>query len=98
MKKIEKHPSILEIKKTQVPSVVAFPFSFEIKNLNMLNAAQSNDTPVKAIKENYDIFAAFITENLTRSKTLFSQIHSNKQILSQYTKKISGMKRKIAGL
>ena len=35
---------------------------------------------------------------ITRSKTLFSQIHLNKQILSQFTNKIPGMKRKSADL
>ena len=72
IKKIENHPSILEIKK-QIPSDLAFPFSFrkvtlteiinEIKNLDELKATQSNGIPTKVIKENYDIFATFITEN-----------------------------------
>ena len=60
IKKIEKHPSILEIKK-QIPSDVAFPFSFkkvslteiinEIKNIDESKATQSNDIPTKLIKE-----------------------------------------------
>ena len=72
IKKIENHPSILEIKK-QIPSDVAFPFSFrkvnlaeiinEIKNLDESKPTLSNDIPTKVIKENYDIFATFITEN-----------------------------------
>ena len=72
IKKFEKHPSILEIKK-QIPSDVAFPFSFrkvnlaeiinEIKNLDESKPTLSNDIPTKVIKENYDIFATFITEN-----------------------------------
>ena len=59
-KKIENHPSILEIK-MQISSNVAFPFSFrkvtlteiinEIKNLDESKAAQSNDIPTKAIKK-----------------------------------------------
>ena len=59
IEKIENHP--LEIKK-QIPSDVAFPFSFrkvtlteivnEIKNLDESKASQSNDIPTKVIKEN----------------------------------------------
>ena len=64
IKKFENHPSI------QVPSDIAFPFSFRKTTLNEIiknyldetKAAQSNDIPNKVIKENYDIFATFITE------------------------------------
>ena len=52
IKKFENHPSILEIKK-QIPSDVAFPFSFrkaslaeiinEIKNLDESKPTESND-------------------------------------------------------
>ena len=72
MKRFENHPSILEIKK-QIPSDVAFRFSFrkvilteiidELKNFDESKATQSNDIPTKVIKENYDIFATFITQN-----------------------------------
>ena len=72
IKKFENHPSILEIKK-QIPSDVAFRFSFrkvilteiinELKNFDESKATQSNDIPTKVIKENYDIFATFITQN-----------------------------------
>ena len=70
--KFENHSNILEIKK-QVPSDVAFPLLFrkvtlneiinKIKNLDESKAAQSNDISTNVIKENYDIFATFITEN-----------------------------------
>ena len=59
-------------KKKQVPSDVAFSFSFrkttlneiinEIKNLDKSKATQSNDIPTKVIRENYDSFAILITE------------------------------------
>ena len=53
----------------------------------------------KSYKENYNVFATFITENCNGMiETLFWLSHVNKQILSQYTKKIPEMKRKIAGL
>ena len=62
----------VEIKK-QVQSHVAFPFSFrkvtlneiinETKSLDESKTAQSNDIPTMVIKENYGIFATFITEN-----------------------------------
>ena len=55
-------------------SAVAFPFSSrkvilkeitnEIKSLDNSKATQSNDIPTKIIKENYDIFVTFITENI----------------------------------
>ena len=35
----------------------------EIKSVDETKATQSNDIPIKAIIENYDIFAIFITEN-----------------------------------
>ena len=64
--------SILEIK-SQVPSDVDLPFSFrkvtlneinnEIKSLDESKASQSNDIPTNVIKQNYDIFATFVTEN-----------------------------------
>ena len=34
-----------------------------IKSLDESKAAQTNDIPTKIIKDNYDIFATFITEN-----------------------------------
>ena len=108
IKKIENHPSILEIKK-QIPSDVAFPFSFrkvnlaeiinEIKNLDESKPTLSNDIPTKVIKENYDIFATCITENFNNmiESSVFpdSLEQVSKPILSQYTKKIPGMKRKL---
>ena len=65
MKKKLKPPKRTRNKK-QVPSDVAFPFSFrkatnEIKSLYESKATQSNEIPIKAIIENYDIFATFIT-------------------------------------
>ena len=73
IKRSKNHPSILEIKKKN-PFDVAFPFSFrkvtlnetinERKSLDESKATQSNDISTKIIKENCDIFATFITENL----------------------------------
>ena len=72
IKKSENHPSVLVIK-NQVPPNVDFPFSFrkvtlneiinEIKSLDESKSSQSNDIPTNVIKENYDIFATFTTEN-----------------------------------
>ena len=70
----------------------------KIRNLDESKAAQSNDIPTKVIKENYDIFDTFINENLINNLIENSQIHLNKQILSQYTRQIPEMKRKPAGL
>ena len=42
----------------------------------MSKAAQSNDILTKVLKESYDIFATFITENFNNMiETLFSQFH-----------------------
>ena len=53
----------------------------------------------KVIKENDDIFATLITENFSNmieSSVLPDSLEQmNKPILSQYTKKIPGMKRKL---
>ena len=35
-----------------------------MKSLDESKATQSNDIPTKIIKQNYDIFATFITENV----------------------------------
>ena len=101
--KFENHPSILEIKK-QISSDVAFLFSFrkvnlteiinEIKNLDEPKATQSNDIPTKVIKENYDIFATYITENFNSMiKNSVFPDSRNKKILSQYRKKIRNEKQ-----
>ena len=108
IKKFENHPSILEIKK-QIPSDVAFTFSFskvnlteiinEIKNLDESKATQSNDIPTKVIKENYDIFAAFITENFNKmiEDSVFPDSLKQTKVTPVY-KKIPGMKKKITDL
>ena len=71
----------------------------ELINLDESKATQSNDIPTKVIKENYDIFATCITENFNNmiESSVFpdSLEQVSKPILSQYTKKIPGMKRKL---
>ena len=69
----------------------------EIKHLDESKTTQSNDIPTTVIKENYFLLL-LLKILITWSKTVFSQIHLNKQILRQYTKKIPGMKRKTTGL
>ena len=69
----------------------------EIKHLDESKTTQSNDIPTTVIKENYFLLL-LLKILITWSKTVFSQIHLNKQILKQYTKKIPGMKRKTTGL
>ena len=69
----------------------------EIKHLDESKTTQSNDIPTTVIKENYFLLL-LLKILITWSKTVFSQIHLNKQILRQYTKKIPGMKRKATGL
>ena len=69
----------------------------EIKHLDESKTTQSNDIPTTVIKENYFLLL-LLKILITWSKTVFSQIHLNKQILRQYTKKIPGVKRKTTGL
>ena len=69
----------------------------EIKHLDESKTTQSNDIPTTVIKENYFLLL-LLKILITWSKTVFSQILLNKQILKQYTKKIPGMKRKTTGL
>ena len=72
--KYRAHPSIIAIKEN-CNSSTRFNFSFvdkedilkEIKNLKANKATQNTDIPTKLIKENSDIFADFIFENLNDS-------------------------------
>ena len=72
--KYRTHPSIFAIKENCISST-RFNFSFadkedilkEIKNLKANKATQNTDIPTKLIKENSDIFADFIFENLNDS-------------------------------
>ena len=72
--KYRAHPSIIAIKEN-CNSSTPFNFSFvdkedilkEIKNLTANKAIQNTDIPTKLIKENSDIFADFIVENLNDS-------------------------------
>ena len=72
--KYRAHPSIIAIKENYNSST-RFNFSFvdkedilkEIKNLKSNKATQNTDIPTKLIKENSDIFADFIFENLNDS-------------------------------
>ena len=78
--KYRSHPSIIAIK-DKCNSDLHFNFSFveydeimkEINNLKTNKATQNTDIPTKLIKENSDIFADFIFENLNDciAKSLF---------------------------
>ena len=70
-----------------------------IKCLDGSKAAQSNQIPTKVIKENYDIFAPFITENFNNmiENSVFP-VSLKQAVLSKYTKNIPGVKRKTTSL
>ena len=84
--KYRSHPSIIGIK-DKCNSDLHFNFSFveydeimkEIKNLKTNKATQNTDIPLKLIKENSDIFADFIFENLNDciAKSVFPQSLKN---------------------
>ena len=63
---IEKHPSILNIKKRKLDSVFSFrkvtqeEVSKIIRNLNTKKGSQTSETPTKVIKLNSDIFSNLI--------------------------------------
>ena len=73
--KYRTHPSIIAIKENCNSSTL-FNFSFvdkedilkEIKNLKANKATQNTNIPTKLIKENSEIFADFIFENLKDSR------------------------------
>ena len=86
-------------------SDVAFPFSFrkvtlkeiinEIKSLDESEATQSNVIPSKVTKENYDIFATFITENFSNmiKNAVFPVSLKQADIKSIYNKDSSNEKQ-----
>ena len=79
------HPSIIAIKE-KCNSSIRFNFLFvdeedilkEIKNLKANKAIQNTDIPTKSIKENSDIFADIIFENLNDSISLPISIKTSK--------------------
>ena len=83
--KYRTHPSIIAIKENY-NSGTCFNFSFvdkedilkEIKNLKANNAIEKTDISTKLIKENPDIFADFIFENLNDSISLPISIKTSK--------------------
>ena len=70
----------------------------EIKNSDESKATQSNDIPTKVIKENYDIFATFNTENFDSMTENSVFPHSPKQADIKAVHKKDSRKRKITGL
>ena len=95
--------------KKQVPPGQAFPFLIKkvtlneninkIKNLDESKATPSNVISIKVVKENYDIFATFITENFNNmiAKSVFPDSLKWGDIKPVYEKNPE-MKRKITGL
>ena len=93
--KYRSHPSIIAIK-DKCNSDLHFNFSFveydeimkEINNLKTNKATQNTDIPTKLIKENSDIFADFIFENLNDciAKSLFPSSLKNATITPVHKK------------
>ena len=83
--KYRTHPSIIAINEN-CNSSTCFNFSFvdkedilkEIKNLKANKAIENTDISTKLIKENSDIFADFIFENLNDSISLPVSIKTSK--------------------
>ena len=73
MKKYEKHPRIIKIKKKMKNKNMSFSFSFVTKKKNLLRklnlkkAYQESDILVKIIKENLDIVSNFVYNNINNS-------------------------------
>ena len=99
------HPSIIAIKKNGNSSA-RFNFSFvdkedilkEIKNLKVNKPTQNTDIPTKLIKENLDIFAVLIFENLNDiiSQSVFPSA-LNLANITPVHKKIQKVKKIISG-
>ena len=66
MKRLKKHPSILNIKKRKLDSIFSFRKTTQeeasnvIQDLNTKKSCQTSDTPTKIIKLNSDIFSNLI--------------------------------------
>ena len=98
--KYDKHPSIVAIKKASCGA--GFYFSEvsvreifnEINNLNARKAAQNTDIPVKILKENIDIFSAYICEffNATIRSSKFPSTLKNADITAVFKKGFKGSK------
>ena len=71
----------------------------EISNLKTNKATQNTDTPTKLIKENSDIFADFIFENLKDciAKSLFPSSLKN-AIITQFINKVQKLQKIIIDL
>ena len=71
----------------------------ETKSLDESKASLSNDIPTNVIKENYDIFATFITENFNNmiENSVFP-VSLKQADIKPIHKKIPGVIRKITGL
>ena len=73
MKKYEKHPCIIKIKKKMKNKNMTFPFSFITKKKNLLRklnlkkAYQESDILVKIIKDNLDVVSNFVYNNFNNS-------------------------------
>ena len=69
----------------------------ELINLDESKATQSNDIPTKVIKENYDIFATFITENFNNmiENSVFPDSLKQADIKLVYRKDSSNEKEKL---
>ena len=99
------HPSIIAIKEN-CNSSTRFNFSFvdkddilkEIKNLKVNKSTQNTDIPTKLIKENLDIFAVLIFENLNDiiSQSVFPSA-LNLANITPVHKKIQKVKKIISG-
>ena len=94
---------MLSLKEVILFSLFTPQFSYnwnitEIKNLDESKATQTNDTLTKVTKENFDIFATFITENVNNmfESSFFPDSLKQPGIKPVY-KKILGMKRKTTG-
>ena len=98
--KYKNHPSIIAIKNTRSRSSFHFceisdnDIYKKIKRLIARKAAQSTDIPVKTLRENVDIFSAYICNifkvNIRREK--FPSILKNADITAVFKKHFKGSK------
>ena len=104
----EKHPSVLNIKKSKLNSIFSFrkttqeEVSNVVRDLNTKIGSQTSETPTKIIKLNSDIFSNLIYKHfnycIDKGKFLNDLKHADIVPLYHYIRKITNAKKKTIDL
>ena len=94
IERFKNHPSIRKISQNYNKNTFSFNYvsydeiKKEIQNLNTCKACQDTDIPTKILKENQDIFADFVFQNINNSiaSSVFPEILKNANITPVHKK------------